>query len=113
MSGATSAAAAWRNETPKVHAWLVSSTGNHQLNQGVTTIGRTAKNDIVLTDDTTMSREHAKIIEQNGHFRLIDLGSQNGTRVNGRLVREQVILEPDDEIRFGDNMVVHFVTSRR
>jgi len=60
-----------------------------------------------------MSNNHAKIVEQNGHYRLNDLASTNGTRVNNRLVREPVLLEPDDEIQFGDNTVVRFVTSRR
>ena len=99
---------------PKAHAWLIARDGrDHQLNQGVTTIGRSAQNDICLIGDTTMSNNHAKIVEQNGHYRLNDLASTNGTRVNNRLVREPVLLEPDDEIQFGDNTVVRFVTSRR
>ncbi len=99
---------------PKTQAWLVCSDGHSfQLNLGETLIGRSSQNDVQFTGDSTLSRQHAKIVEQNGHFRLIDLGGRNHTRVNSHVVREPVLLEPDDEIQFGDNTVVHFVTSRR
>jgi len=95
---------------PKAQAWLVTDSGhNHQLNLGVTTLGRSSRNDIKLEGDTTISREHAKIQEQNGHFRLYDLGAANGTRVNNRLVRQPVLLEKDDVIQFGDNTRMRFV----
>lgn len=97
-----------------VHAWLVTGSGkDYQLYEHETTIGRSQQNDIYLTGDTTISRQHAKIVEQNGHFRLYDLGSKSYTRVNSHIVREPVLLEPDDEIQFGDDTVVHFVTARR
>ena len=97
-----------------VHAWLVTGSGkDYQLYEHETTIGRSQQNDIYLVGDSTVGRQHAKIIEQNGRFRLHDLGATNFTRVNGRVVREPVLLEPDDEIKFGDNTVVHFVTARR
>ncbi len=98
---------------PKAHAWLVSSHGDHQLNQGLTTVGRSAQNDICLTGDATVSRSHAKIMEENGHFRLVDLGSRTGTRLNGHVVRQPVMLASDDEIQFGDDTVVRFVTGQR
>ena len=95
----------------KAPAWLITSGGEFQLNQGVTTIGRSIRNDISFGGDSTLSKEHAKILEQNGHYRLVDLGSTNGTRVNGRLVREQVLLESDDEIKFGDNTTARFMSA--
>jgi len=95
---------------PKTQAWLVTETGrNYQLNLGLTTLGRSSRNDIKLEGDTTVSREHAKIQEQNGHFRLYDLGSKGGTRVNNRLVRQPVLLEKDDVIQFGDSTRLRFV----
>jgi hypothetical protein len=98
---------------PKAQAWLVAHDGhNYQLNLGETSIGRSSQNDIHLSGDTTISRQHAKIIEQNGHYRLYDLGSQNFTRVNKRIVRQPVLLEPNDEIQFGDNTIVRFMTPR-
>lgn len=98
----------------KVQAWLVSDGGkSYQLCEHETTIGRLSSNDIYLTGDTTVSRQHAKIVEQNGRFKLIDLGSKGLTRVNGHTVREPVLLDPEDEIKFGDNTVLRFVGATR
>jgi hypothetical protein len=96
-----------------VHAWLVTAGGeDYQLCEHETTIGRSQQNDIYLAGDSTIGRQHAKIVEQNGHFKLYDLGSKNFTRVNGHIVRGSELLQPDDEIQFGDHTVVHFVTAR-
>jgi hypothetical protein len=98
----------------KVQAWLVASSGkSYQLYEKESTIGRSSANDIYLTGDTTIGRQHAKIVEDRGRFRLIDLGAKNFTRVNGRIVREPVLLEPDDEIQFGENTTLSFVTKSR
>jgi hypothetical protein len=94
----------------KVQAWLSARDGrSYQLCQGETTIGRSLENDVCIKGDTTLGRHHAKIIEQNGRFILIDLGAKNYTRVNGRVVREQVLLQPDDEIRLGENTYLRFL----
>jgi hypothetical protein len=94
---------------PKVNAWLLGSDGrSYQLNQGETTVGRSNQNDIQLGGDAKASKQHAKIVEQNGLFRLYDLGSTNGTFVNGIQVRQPVLLETNDEIRFGDNTTLRF-----
>lgn len=100
---------------PKHHvqAWLLAKNGrSYQLFEGETTIGRSTKNDITLGGDSTIGREHARITEQNNHFRLNDLGSKNLTRVNNHIVREPVLLEPDDEIQFGDKTILRFMTPR-
>ncbi len=98
---------------PKAHAWLVAQDGkSYQLNQDDTTLGRSARNDIQLGGDTTVGREHAKIVEQNNHFRFHDLGSTNGSKVNNRRVRQPVLLAADDEIQLGDHTVLRFVTSQ-
>lgn len=99
---------------PKAQAWLLSSEGhNYQLNLGETTIGRSSSNDIQLTGDTTVSRQHIKIQEQNGHFKLVDIAAKNNTRVNGHVVRQPVLLEQDDDIQLGDNTHLRLVTTRR
>ncbi len=99
---------------PKVQAWLNSPEGRtYQLCQGETTIGRSMGNDICLQGDNTVGRQHAKIIEQNGRYRLLDLGARNFTRVNKRIVREPILLESEDEIQFGDNTTLRFITSNR
>lgn len=95
---------------PKAQAWLAADQGRtYQLNLGDTTIGRSSENDIQLSGDSTVGRTHAKVVEQNNHFKIHDLASANGTRVNGRLVRQPILLEPDDQVQFGDNTTVRFV----
>lgn len=101
-----------RPSKPKANAWLVSREGKSiQLFAGETTIGRSSRNDIQIIDDTTISKGHAKIVETNGHFKLNDLGSTNGTKVNQRRVRQAVLLDPDDQIQFGDNTFFKFIKS--
>ena len=92
--------------------WFPMDGKNFQLCQGESTIGRSSTNDIHFSGETTVSRQHAKIIEKDGRFYVADLASSSGTRVNDRPVRQTTLLEPDDEINFGDIMV-RFVTSRR
>ena len=103
-----------RPRKAKTQAWLVENKKgrNFQLNMGTTTIGRSSDNDICLSD-SMISKRHAKIIEERGHFRIVDLGSTNGTWVNGTFVREPVLLYPNDELRFGDSYKVSFIAASR
>ncbi len=97
-----------------VPAWLVTGDGRqHQLLEGTTRVGRSSRNDISLTGDESVSREHAKIIEDHGHFRLVDLGGKGGTRVNGHRIRGQILLQSDDEVQFGRDTVIRFVKAGR
>lgn len=96
---------------PKANAWLSGRDGrSFQLFSGETSIGRSSSNDIQL-DNQKVSKRHAKIVERNGHFTLTDLGSTNGTWVNGKLLREPKLLHSNDQIRFGDSYKTTFVTS--
>ena len=69
------------------------------LSQPVTTIGRSSGNTLVL-DDEQASREHARIVSGAGGHTLYDLGSANGTFVNGQQVTQQV-LRAGDRITLG------------
>jgi FHA domain/Domain of unknown function (DUF1707) len=71
---------------------LPQLVGAHML------IGRSSSCQIVLGDDT-VSRRHAELRFEDGRWLLRDLGSSNGTYVNGRWVTEA-------EVRAGD--VIHF-----
>jgi len=65
------------------------------------TIGRSKDNAFVITDQW-ISRNHAMLQSTtSGEFYLIDLGSRNGTFVNGRRVSIPVILRDSDRIVFG------------
>jgi adenylate cyclase len=69
------------------------------------TIGRAASNDFVF-EDNSMSRSHAVIQEMPGRkFHLIDLGSSNGTLVNGRRIVMPIELHDGDRVRFGETTV--------
>ena len=72
----------------------------YQLDQQTTTIGSHRANGIVI-DDATVSRRHATITHSRGRFELTDLGSTNGTFVNGGRVRVPIALSRGDEIKFG------------
>ena len=55
------------------------------LSEASNTIGRTEENYILLSD-SSISRNHAKIINQNLNYSVIDLGSSNGKFVNNKLI---------------------------
>ncbi|HYH61370.1 MAG TPA: FHA domain-containing protein, partial [Solirubrobacterales bacterium] len=57
-------------------------------------IGRDPKNDVVLTDPN-VSRFHAEVVPTGFGAEVQDLGSSNGTRVNGRLVKKSELVSGD------------------
>src|SRR5688572_19985756 len=63
-------------------------------------IGREEDNDIALNIDL-ISRRHTVLTWQSGTFELRDLGSRNGTLVNGQLCQTPVLLQEGDEIEIG------------
>lgn len=64
-------------------------------------IGRSKDNEIVLTGDLTVSRRQARIFRLNGEYFLEDLGSTNGTLLNGQQVKGRIKLRHDDVINIG------------
>jgi hypothetical protein len=63
-------------------------------------IGRSRDCDVVL-DDGNVSRRHAEILPTDGGWSIHDLGSTNGTAVNGRRIRNAVALSGGDRIEIG------------
>jgi pSer/pThr/pTyr-binding forkhead associated (FHA) protein len=70
-----------------------------------TRVGRERDNDLVLTDPR-ISRYHALIELAEGQWVIRDLGSANGTLVNGQLISDAHPLSPDDRITVGDTEFV-------
>lgn len=72
------------------------------LDSGPLTVGRDAGNTLALTQDTTLSRKHARI-ESSGpnNWAVTDAGSSNGTFVNGQKVSGSQTLRVGDEIQIG------------
>jgi hypothetical protein len=64
------------------------------------TIGRTRDCDLCLTD-LSVSRLHAELVRNDDGWLLNHLGSHNGTRLNGWLVRETVPVRGGDLVEFG------------
>lgn len=71
----------------------------YEIAKPMVTIGRDPKNDIVL-EDPTVSGRHAEIMYQQGQFGIRDVGSRNGTMVNGTKI-EKSRLESGARIEFG------------
>jgi len=65
------------------------------------TIGRQEGNTIRLTE-RNVSRRHARLMRQNGHVMVEDLGSSNGTRINGERISGQSAVKDGDLIQIGD-----------
>ncbi len=63
-------------------------------------IGSGADNDLVIADPT-VSRRHAAICRRSNTYLVSDLGSTNGTFVNGRPIRQPTTLSRGDELRLG------------
>lgn len=65
-----------------------------------TTMGRAEDNDIVLAD-TFASGQHARLAWNGKGWMLEDMGSTNGTYVNGQQIRRSVAVKPGDIIELG------------
>jgi pSer/pThr/pTyr-binding forkhead associated (FHA) protein len=75
-------------------------SGAHwHLTEGIHEAGRNTEATVFL-DDITVSRHHAEFHVAEGRLLLEDLGSTNGTYVNGKLA-EQLELSPGDEVIIG------------
>jgi DNA-binding winged helix-turn-helix (wHTH) protein len=79
---------------------LVSSRGEWPLFAGSNVVGRDV-DCVVRIDSVTLSRRHAQIIVTNGEATVEDLGSKNGTHVNGLPVTQPVALRDGDQIEVG------------
>lgn len=74
----------------------------------VTTLGREAANDLAIAE-SAVSRHHARVTLSKGGALLEDLGSTNGTMVNGERVQTR-LLEEHDVVRVGDT-IFRFTTA--
>src|SRR5580658_7716453 len=66
----------------------------------INSLGRHPNNSIQLLDKI-VSKEHCILEQRDGHFVLRDLGSLNGTYVNGERVRGEIVLQHGDDIALG------------
>ncbi|MGH2804427.1 MAG: FHA domain-containing protein [Thermoleophilaceae bacterium] len=85
---------AW--ERPRVPALALPSHAGREF-----LLGRSRECDCVLAEPS-VSRRHAELRRVGGRWLLRDLGSRNGTRVNGVRVLEETEVGPGDRVSFGD-----------
>ncbi|MGN0455305.1 MAG: FtsW/RodA/SpoVE family cell cycle protein [Acutalibacteraceae bacterium] len=69
-------------------------------------IGRAKRNDIVIADDPSVSREHCVILRRKEGWFISDTGSKTGTFVNGEQTQGRVPVYINDEIRIGRDTFV-------
>ncbi len=77
---------------------------NYTLDKDKTTIGRNKDNDIAVSDNS-VSRNHATIVKTDKGYILSDLGSFNGTKVNGKKI-QSIIIKDSDEIIVGFSKII-------
>lgn len=75
----------------------------HPLDHKITTVGRSVTNTIQIVDKR-MSRNHLEIHNSGGTLTLRDLGSKNGTLLNGQPAVEPIELHHNDRIQVGDTV---------
>jgi predicted component of type VI protein secretion system len=71
------------------------------------TIGRDSSNGVAI-NDAEVSRRHARLNFQGGKYVLEDLGSTNGTFVNGQRLAGPVVLKPGDVVSLGEQIVLMY-----
>lgn len=71
-----------------------------KVGAGVMTVGRQQDCQLRIAS-SQVSRKHCQIFEKKGLLLVKDLGSSNGTLVNGKKIADQRVLEPGDELAVG------------
>jgi hypothetical protein len=67
-------------------------------------LGRSRQCDVVI-DDPNVSRHHAEVRPRSGTWVLIDLGSTNGSILNGKRIEQPEVIHPGDEIEIGTSVI--------
>jgi predicted component of type VI protein secretion system len=83
----------------------------YELNKDVVTLGRDITNDIVI-NDPEVSRHHMRLTRGAGSYTLEDLGSTNGTFVNGQRLTGAKPLNNGDMVGLGETVTLSYEMSR-
>lgn len=92
--------------TGHLEVWRGGESERVPLDGESLTVGRDFDNDVALPDDRAVSRRHAVFEQLPGGWWIRDLGSTNGTYVNGVEVVGERPVFAGDEIRVGDTRLV-------
>lgn len=81
---------------------LVMDNGDaFELPQGETVVGREVGLGLSLVNETTISRRHASVTRNGSDVKVTDLGSTNGTYVNGVRIQGESPVQVGDQVQFG------------
>jgi DNA-binding winged helix-turn-helix (wHTH) protein len=83
-----------------IHFRLTWEGGDVSLAEGENVLGR-VEEATAWVESASVSRRHARILISEGEARLEDLGSKNGTFLNGRKITSATVLADGDEMRLG------------
>jgi hypothetical protein len=93
-----------RARTRQQTALLLMGGKRLVVGPGGATMGRSRQCDVTV-DDPNVSRNHAEVRPRGGSWVLSDLGSTNGSRLNGQRVEGSEVLKPGDEIELGTTVL--------
>jgi pSer/pThr/pTyr-binding forkhead associated (FHA) protein len=79
------------------------------LCQARLTVGRTGESDIALQGDWLVSRRHCEIVRRGSTWAVVDVGSKNGTLLNGRPISVPTVLRHGDAITIGSSELVFLI----
>jgi pSer/pThr/pTyr-binding forkhead associated (FHA) protein len=101
----------WNNET--YYAELVNQADGRSivLDGDMLLIGRATNNSLAFSTDRSMSAYHAVILRAEGRYLIEDLGSTNGTFVNGQRITGRNVLSDGDSVQIGLKTLL-FVTEK-
>jgi DNA-binding NtrC family response regulator/pSer/pThr/pTyr-binding forkhead associated (FHA) protein len=85
--------------------------GRRHVVTGEVIIGRSPSCTIAL-EDAKVSRRHVRLVVEDGEARVMDLGSRNGTLVNGEKLEGEAVLLPGDRLQIGDSTVLFEPSAR-
>jgi len=84
-----------------IPAFVAEDGRRFDLGEGSFIVGRDASADMSLPNENSISRKHAQITRSGNSIVVKDLGSTNGTFVNGLKLNGETTLRPGDTIQFG------------
>jgi FHA domain/Transcriptional regulatory protein, C terminal len=99
-----------RSDALRPRLWLIFEGRQFPLMQGANVIGRGADAAIQI-DSPGVSRHHARIVVAHGEATLDDLGSKNGTDLNGKRITTSHRMSDGDEIRLGAIVLTFRISS--
>ncbi len=80
---------------------LDGKTSTVALDRDRITLGRSSANELCYPDDVGLSRQHLALIRRNSQWTVEDLGSKNGTMLNGQRLEAPMPFHPGDRVAAG------------